>query len=288
MLYYSFMKKNIINVIVMTFGAMIAAFALEAFLIPNKIIDGGIMGIAIMTSYKTKFPLGWCIFLLNLPFIFLALKKMGKLFVAFTFYAVTILSLGVSFMPVWLNHRHVSDSFLACIFGGLILGIGVGLVLRSNSSLDGTEILSMRLSKKVSFSVGEIIMFFNLFIFIAAGFVYNDWRSSMYSMIAYFIAYRLIDVVIEGLNESKAVRIVTDKHDDIGNAIMEHFDVSVTYIKARGGYSGAEKKIVFCVINRLEITKLKQLVKSLDNSAFITIENVHEVDGGRVKKHHHL
>ena len=110
----------------------------------------------------------------------------------------------------------------------------------------------------------------------------------MYSMIAYFIAYRLIDVVIEGLNESKAVRIVTDKHDDIGNAIMEHFDVSVTYIKARGGYSGAEKKIVFCVINRLEITKLKQLVKSLDNSAFITIENVHEVDGGRVKKHHHL
>ncbi len=282
------MKKNIINLVVMTLGAMIAAFALEGFLIPNKIIDGGILGIAIMTNYKTNFALGWCIFLLNLPFIFLALQKMGKLFVAFTFYAVIVLSLGVSFMPVWLNHKHVSDPFLACIFGGLILGAGVGLVLRSNSSLDGTEILSMRLSKRFSFSVGEIIMFFNLFIFTAAGFVYNDWRSSMYSMITYFIAYRVIDIVIEGLNESKAVRIVTDKHDDIGNAIMEHFDVSVTYIKARGGYSGAEKKIVFCVINRLEIAKLKQLVKSLDNSAFITIENVHEVDGGRVKKHHHI
>ena len=282
------MKKNIINLVVMTLGAMIAAFALEGFLIPNKIIDGGILGIAIMTNYKTNFALGWCIFLLNLPFIFLALQKMGKLFVAFTFYAVIVLSLGVSFMPVWLNHKHVSDPFLACIFGGLILGAGVGLVLRSTSSLDGTEILSMRLSKRFSFSVGEIIMFFNLFIFTAAGFVYNDWRSSMYSMITYFIAYRVIDIVIEGLNESKAVRIVTDKHDDIGNAIMEHFDVSVTYIKARGGYSGAEKKIIFCVINRLEIAKLKQLVKSLDNSAFITIENVHEVDGGRVKKHHHI
>ena len=273
------------NLFVMTLGAMIAAFALEGFLIPNKIIDGGIMGIAIMTSYKTAFPLGWCIFLLNLPFIFLALQKMGKLFVVFTFYAVSILSVGVSFMPQWLNHKHVSDPFLACIFGGLILGAGVGLVLRSNSSLDGTEILSMRLSKKFSFSVGEIIMFFNLFIFIAAGFVYNNWQSSMYSMITYFIAYRVIDIVIEGLNESKAVRIVTDKHDDIGNAIMEHFDISVTYLKARGGYSGAEKKIIFCVINRLEIAKLKQLVKSFDNSAFITIENVHEVDGGRVKKH---
>ena len=282
------MRKIFTNLIFLTLGAFIAAFAIESILVPNKIIDGGVVGISIMMNYKTKLPLGMYIFVLNLPFIFLALQKMGKLFVAFTFYAVIVLSLGVSFMPVWLNHKHVSDPFLACIFGGLILGAGVGLVLRSNSSLDGTEILSMRLSKRFSFSVGEIIMFFNLFIFTAAGFVYNDWRSSMYSMITYFIAYRVIDIVIEGLNESKAVRIVTDKHDDIGNAIMEHFDVSVTYIKARGGYSGAEKKIVFCVINRLEIAKLKQLVKSLDNSAFITIENVHEVDGGRVKKHHHI
>ena len=272
----------------MTLGAMIAAFALEAFLIPNKIIDGGILGIAIMTNYKTNFALGWCIFLLNLPFILLSLQKMGKLFVAFTFYAVSVLSIGVSLMPVWLNHKHVSDPFLACIFGGLILGAGVGLVLRSNSSLDGTEILSIRLSKRWGFSVGEIIMFFNLFIFTAAGFVYNNWQSSMYSMIAYFIAYRVIDIVIEGLNESKSVRIVTDKHDDIGQAIMKNFDISVTYLKARGGYSGAEKKIIFCVINRLEIAKLKQLVKSVDETAFITIENVHEVDGGRVKKHHHL
>ncbi len=279
------MKKNLINLLVMTLGALIAAFALECFLIPNKIIDGGILGIAIMTNYKTKFALGWCIFLLNLPFLFLALKKMGKLFVASTFYAVIILSLGVSFIPVWLSHKHVSDPFLACIFGGLILGAGVGLVLRSNSSLDGTEILSISLSKKWGFSVGEIIMFFNLFIFTAAGFVYSDWRSSMYSMISYFIAYRVIDIVLEGLNESKSVRIITEKHTDIGNAIMESFDVSVTYLKARGGYSGAEKKIIFCVINRMEIARLKQLVKSVDESAFITIENVHEVDGGRIKKH---
>lgn len=282
------MKKILVNLIIMTLGALIASFALEGFLIPNKIIDGGIMGIAIMTAYKTSFALGWCIFLLNLPFIFLALQKMGKLFVFYTFYAVAILSVGVSIMPQLLNHKHVSNPFLACIFGGLILGAGVGLVLRSNSSLDGTEILAIRLSKKLGFSVGEIIMFFNLFIFTAAGFVYDNWQSSMYSMITYFIAYRVIDIVIEGLNESKSVRIVTDKHDDIGNAIMKNFDVSVTYLKARGGYSGAEKKIIFCVINRLEIAKLKQLVKSVDEAAFITIENVHEVDGGRVKKHGHL
>lgn len=282
------MKKHLINFIVMTIGAVVAAFALEGFLIPNEIIDGGIMGIAIMTNFKTNFSLGWCIFLLNLPFIFLALQKMGKLFVFATFYAVAVLSVSVSLMPTWLNHKHVSDPFLACIFGGLILGAGVGLVLRSNSSLDGTEILSIRLSKKLGFSVGEIVMFFNLFIFTAAGFVYDNWQSTMYSMIAYFVAYRVIDIVLEGLNESKAVRIVTNKHDDIGNAIMNQFDVSVTYLKARGGYSGAEKKIIFCVINRMEIAKLKQLVKSVDETAFITIENVHEVDGGRVKKRNHI
>ena len=122
------MKKIIVNLIIMTLGALIASFALEGFLIPNKIIDGGIMGIAIMTSYKTSFALGWCIFLLNLPFIFLALQKMGKLFVFYTFYAVAILSVGVSIMPQLLNHKHVSDPFLACIFGGLILGAGAGLV----------------------------------------------------------------------------------------------------------------------------------------------------------------
>ena len=269
----------------MTLGAIIAAFALECFLIPNKIIDGGIMGIAIMTSYKTNFSLGWCIFLLNLPFLFLALQKMGKAFVFFTFYAVAVLSVSVSVVPELLSHKHVSDPFLACIFGGLILGAGVGLVLRSNSSLDGTEILSIRLSKKWGFSVGEIIMFFNLFIFTAAGFVYQDWRSSMYSMISYFIAYRVIDIVIEGLNESKSVRIVTDKQDEVGQAIMKNFDISVTYLDARGGYSGAEKTIIFCVINRMEIVKLKQLVRSIDETAFITIENVHEVDGGRIKRH---
>jgi len=282
------MKKHLINFIIMTIGAVVAAFALEGFLIPNEIIDGGIMGIAIMTNFKTNFSLGWCIFLLNLPFIFLALQKMGRLFVFATFYAVAVLSVSVSLMPTWLNHKHVSDPFLACIFGGLILGAGVGLVLRSNSSLDGTEILSIRLSKKLGFSVGEIVMFFNLFIFTAAGFVYDNWQSTMYSMIAYFVAYRVIDIVLEGLNESKAVRIVTDKHDDIGNAIMNQFDVSVTYLKARGGYSGAEKKIIFCVINRMEIAKLKQLVKTVDETAFITIENVHEVDGGRVKKRNHI
>ncbi len=279
------MKKFFSHLFFLTLGGFIAAFAIESFLVPNKIIDGGVVGISIMMNYKTHLPLGMYIFVLNLPFIFLALKKMGKLFVLSTFYAVAMLSIGVSMIPVWTGGRHVSDPFLACIFGGVILGLGVGLILRNNGSLDGTEIVALHFAKKLGFSVGEIVMFFNLFIFTAAGVVFENWQSAMYSIIAYFITYRVIDIVLDGLNESKSIRIISDLSQEIGSAIMEQFDVSVTYIDALGGFSGQKKRMIFCIISRLEIMKLKALVKTIDPSAFIAVENVHEVDGVRIKSH---
>ena len=279
------MKKFFSHLFFLTLGGFIAAFAIESFLVPNKIIDGGVVGISIMMNYKTHLPLGMYIFVLNLPFIFLALKKMGKLFVLSTFYAVAMLSIGVSMIPVWTGGRHVSDPFLACIFGGVIFGFGVGLILRNNGSLDGTEIVALHFAKKLGFSVGEIVMFFNLFIFTAAGVVFENWQSAMYSIIAYFITYRVIDIVLDGLNESKSIRIISDLSQEIGSAIMEQFDVSVTYIDALGGFSGQKKRMIFCIISRLEIMKLKALVKTIDPSAFIAVENVHEVDGVRIKSH---
>ena len=282
------MKRILINFLFLAIGAFIAAFAIECFLVPNSIIDGGIIGISMMSAYKTKLPLGIFIVILNFPFICLAWQKMGKSFVFSTFFAVTMLAIGVTMIPEWMHGKHVSEPFLACIFGGLILGTGVGLILRNNGSTDGTEIVAIRFAKKLGFSVGEIIMFFNMFIFVAAGVVYDSWQSAMYSIITYFIAYKVIDIVIEGLNESKSIFVISDESKEIGPAIMQHFDISVTYIAGRGGYSNQEKKIIYCVINRLEVAKLKSLVKSIDPSAFIAIENVHEVDGGRIKSHNHL
>ena len=282
------MKRILINFLFLAIGAFIAAFAIECFLVPNSIIDGGIIGISMMSAYKTKLPLGIFIVILNFPFICLAWQKMGKSFVFSTFFAVTMLAIGVTMIPEWMHGKHVSEPFLACIFGGLILGTGVGLILRNNGSTDGTEIVAIRSAKKLGFSVGEIIMFFNLFIFVAAGVVYDSWQSAMYSIITYFIAYKVIDIVIEGLNESKSIFVISDESKEIGPAIMQHFDISITYIAGRGGYSMQEKKIIYCVINRLEVAKLKSLVKSIDPSAFIAIENVHEVDGGRIKSHNHL
>lgn len=264
----------------LTLGAFIAGFALEGFLIPNSMIDGGIVGISMMLSTITKANLGVIIVLINTPFIFLALKKLGKLFVAQTLFAIAMLGLSVN---IFHYHTATDDTLLATVFGGVILGIGVGIVLRNNAAMDGTEIISIRLAKKMGFSIGEIIMFFNVFIYTAAGFLYG-WDKAMYSVLVYFIAYKVIDVVLEGLNESKSVTIISDKAEQIGTAIIKKLDVGVTYIIGKGGYTGAEKKIIYCVISRLEITKLKELIKAIDQTAFLAVENVHEVEGVRIKQ----
>lgn len=273
-------RIQIIRLVFLTLGAFIAAFALQGFLIPNKMIDGGITGVCIMLSYVSKANLGILLFLINIPFIFMALKKLGKLFVAQTIYAIAVLAMSVNILH---NVQVTHDLLLSTVFGGVVLGIGVGLVLRSNAAMDGIEILSIRLSKKSGYSIGEIIMFCNVFIYAAAGFLFG-WNRAMYSVLVYFIAYKVIDIVLEGLNEAKSVTIISDKSSQIGNAIIKKLDVGVTYIKGRGGYTGADKEIIYCVISRLEIAKLKELINSIDHSAFLAIEDVHEVDGVRIKE----
>lgn len=273
-------RENISRYFFITLGAMIAAFALECFLIPNKIIDGGVIGVSMMVSYLTKWNLGLIIVVINLPFIYLALQKMGKMFVLNVFYGVLMLAI---FVNVFSPYKVTEVPLLATVFGGIILGTGVGIILRNDGALDGTEILSIRLAKKFGFSVGEIIMFFNVFIYTAAGFLYG-WDSAMYSILTYFIAYRVIDIVLEGLNSSKSALIISQYSKEIGNAIIKELDISVTYQKGKGGYSGQEKTIIYCVINRLEIAKMKKLIREIDPEAFLVIQDVHEVEGVRVKK----
>lgn len=273
-------KEFIFRYITLTLGSLIVSFALEAFLIPNKIIDGGVIGVSMMMSTITGVNLGLLIFFLNLPFIFLAYTTIGKTFVFNTFYSVAMLSL---FTNMWGHIVATNDAFLATTFGGIILGVGVGLILRNSASLDGTEILSIKLSKRFSFmSIGEFLMGFNLLIYTASGFLYG-WNNAMYAIITYYIASKVIDVVITGFNSSKSVRIVSEYHKEIGNAIMKELDVSVTYIRTKGGYSGEEKILTYCVVSRLEMSKIKTIVKSIDKKAFLVIEDVHEVEGVRVK-----
>lgn len=275
-----FIFRLIKNIIFITLGACIAAFALDSFLIPNSVIDGGIIGISMIISHVTKWNLGLLVIILNTPFILLALKKMGKLFVFQTAYASIILALALNFFH---RYKVTEDILLATVFGGIILGVGVGLILKNEASLDGTEILSLLVSKKFGFSVGEFIMGLNLFIYLLAGKIFG-WESAMYSIMTYFIASKVIDTVMEGMNSSKSVRIISDEAGLIGNALIEKLDISVTYLKGIGGYSGQDKDLIYCVISRLEIPKMLEIIKEIDPKAFVSVVDVHETYGGRFRK----
>ena len=272
--------KVLRHLIFITLGSIIAAFALEAFLVPNNVIDGGVIGVSMIISHVTKWNLGLLVIILNAPFILLALKKMGKLFIAQTAYASIILAVALNFFH---GYKVTSDVTLATVFGGIILGVGVGLILKNEGSLDGTEILSLLVSKNFGFSVGEFIMGLNLFIYLVAGKVFG-WESAMYSILTYFVASKVIDVVMEGLNSSKSVRIISDDAGAIGNALIEKLDISVTYLKGIGGYSGQDKDIIYCVISRLELPKMIEIIKEIDTKAFVSVVDVHETYGGRGRK----
>jgi uncharacterized membrane-anchored protein YitT (DUF2179 family) len=262
-------------------GALIVSVALELFLVPNQITDGGITGISVMTSYLSGLPLGIFLFIINLPFLIVGYKMIGKTFAFSTLLGISVMSLGTALLhevPAFVN-----NTVLAFVFGGIFLGLGTGLVIRFGGSLDGTEIIAILISRKTPFSVGEIIMFFNFFILLTAGFVFT-WESAMFSLLAYYIAYKTIDVVVDGLNESKSVWIISDQIDEIGDAILSRLGRGVTYLSGEGGFSGDPKKVIFCVITRLEEAKLKEIVTEVDESAFLAVGNIHDVKGGRFKK----
>ena len=274
-------RKIFQRILLITLGAALMAVGLEIFLVPNNVIDGGITGISIMLSYITGWKLGVFIFILNIPFFFIGYKQIGKTFALSTLYGIIVLSIGTTLLhPV---PAFTQDILLATVFGGIVLGMGVGMVIRYGGSLDGTEILAILFNNKLPFSVGEIIMFFNLFILGCAGFVFS-WDRAMYSLIAYFVAYKTIDITITGLDESKSVWIISDNAKQIGDAILNRLGRGVTYINGEGAYSGDDKKVIFCVINRLEEAKLKEIVTENDDSAFLAVADIAEVRGGRFKK----
>lgn len=267
--------------IFITIGAILMAVALEIFLVPNEIIDGGITGISIVLSEITPIKLGLYLFIINLPFLFIGYKQIGKTFAFSTLYGIVMLSAATTF----LHHFEpfTNEKILAVLFGGLILGLGVGLVIRYGGALDGTEIVAILLSKKLRVPVGQIIMIINVFIFITAGFVFGA-DSAMYSIFSYYIAAKVMDIVVEGLDESKSVTIISNEYEEISSAIMQRLGRSTTMIYAKGGYSQEDTQMIYCVITRLEIAKLKTVVQEIDKNAFISIQNVADVLGGSMAK----
>lgn len=275
------MRRNIMKVIFLTIGALIMAVGLEMALIPNNLIDGGITGISIMLSNKTNLPLGLLLFILNLPFLYLGYKQIGMRFALSAAYGIVVLSISASL----LHHSEpfTEDILIATVVGGVLIGIGVGIAIRAGGVLDGSETLAILINKKVPFSVGQIILFMNLFILGTAALVFGLDRA-MYSFMAYFIAFKVIDMVTEGFEQSRSVWIITDESRVIGERILKELGRGVTYIAGEGAFTNETKQVIFCVINHLEESKLKDIVEDEDKGAFLAFGHVSEIQGGNFKK----
>ncbi|MDO7905364.1 YitT family protein [Paenibacillus sp. JX-17] len=265
----------------LTIGSVLAAVGLDLFLVPNEVLDGGITGLSIVLNNVTSLPLGVFLFVLNIPFVWLGYKQIGKTFAISSLYGIIVLSVTTSLLHHYEAFTH--EKILAVLFGGLILGIGVGIVIRFGGSTDGVEISAILLNKKLKLPVGQIVMFINIFIFIIAGFVMG-WDSAMYSIFTYYLASKVMDIVVEGINDSKSVTVISAEYEEISQAIMDRLGRSTTYIYGRGGYSKEDTQIVYCVVTRLEVAKLKGIVHEIDPNAFIAIEHVADVLGGGFEK----
>lgn len=271
--------KFLLSFIMITIGSLFAAIALENFLLPNTVLDGGINGISIIFSKLFNLPLSVLVVVLNIPFMYIGYKHLGKAFLYRTIYAIVTFSL---FLEVF----HKFDAFteeilLATVFGGMLLGVGVGIIIRFGGCIDGTESLAMVISKKTNFSVGQIVLCFNLIIYTVAGFIFGFDRA-MYSLLTYVITFKVIDAVSEGLEQAKAALIVTEKGTKLSKEIYEKLGRTTTTIRGKGLISG-EKEVLYCVLTRIEIFELRHIVDKMDESAFVTILEVSEIIGEHIK-----
>ncbi len=274
------MAQNALKYFMITLGILIDAIALELFLIPNSVLDGGLTGISLMIQYKTGWPLGLIVSVFNLPFIFLGMKQVGKRFALAYTYALAVFTL---FTQLFHHVAPVTENeLLSVAFGGFLLGAGVGLVLRGGACIDGTELVALMISRKSNISTGTVILVFNLIIFTVASFLFGVDRALL-SLLTYYIASRIIDKVEEGLDTAKQVIIITDDAEPIADAIYKRLGRTVTISSARGLVSG-KKEMLYVVITRLELPELREIVEASDESAFITISDVNEIIGKHVRK----
>lgn len=261
-------------------GAVLAAFALEEFLIPSTILDGGVTGVSMILNQLTKKPIAVFIIVLNLPFMILGFRQLGWGFLIKGSFGMILFSV---MLEVFSDLQDVTNTeLLAVVFGGVLLGVGVGTVLRHGGCLDGTEIMALLISKKTSFSVGQIIFVINIIIYGAAGVLFG-WDRAMYSLLTYFITFKLIDIVEEGMEQAKAVMIITNEGKSIAENIYQKLGRTCTLLEGTGLISG-RKVVLYCVITRIELAELKSIIHSADESAFVTVTDISEIIGTHIKK----
>jgi uncharacterized membrane-anchored protein YitT (DUF2179 family) len=268
------------NFSLIIFGSFLAALSIRIFLFPNELIDGGIVGISLIFARLLGDQyLSYFLILLNLPFVYLAFRAIRKSFVFHMLFAILFFAVFLSALrPL---SPFFGDTLEVIFFGGVTLGIGAGLIIRGGGCTDGTEILGIILNRKMGFTVGQIVLFINIFIFVAYGLIFHDWHIALKSLLTYIVAFKMIDIVLAGLEEIKSVLIMTSNPKRIKDIIMHQLGLGLTVLPGFGGFSGKGTDILMVIVERLDLSDLKELVLREDPTAFMIVQNLQEVAYGR-------
>lgn len=274
------------NFIVLFAAGCINAFGVTVFLAPVKLYDSGISGTSILLSQITPEYMTLSLFLLilNIPLFLLGLRKQGAAFTVYSIFTVAVYSVAswliTDVLPIDVSMASPlagEDLLLCALFGGIISGIGSGLTIRYGGAIDGIEVMAVIFAKKLNLTVGTFVMIYNVLLYIVCGFIMNSWILPLYSIVTYGAGLKTVDFIVEGFDRSKEVMIITDKPQEISAALIEAFECGTTKIAATGGYSNAEKTIIYFVVNRFQISRMRNIVHAIDPKAFVTISEVADV-----------
>jgi uncharacterized membrane-anchored protein YitT (DUF2179 family) len=266
-------------------GVFSTAFGLKGFLLPSRFLDGGITGVSLLLAGVTRLPLSLLIFGLNLPFIFISFHQFGKTFALKTLIAVSGLALCVAFIEF---PTVTEDKWLIAAFGGFFIGVGIGLVMRGGGVLDGTETLALFLSRKWGMTIGDVLLIINLFVFVAGAMVMGI-ETAFYAILTYLTTTKTVNFIIHGIEEYTAVTIISAESDEIRIAIIEELGRGVTVYRGKRGFGKRgqmteDNDIVYCVMTRLEVPRLKQVIMRIDPTAFVVMHSISESSGGMLKR----
>ncbi|HVZ24586.1 MAG TPA: YitT family protein [Sediminibacterium sp.] len=279
-----FLWRQVRDIFLLTAGIFSAAFGLESFLLPNNFIDGGATGISLLLSELFSIPIYLLLILVNIPFMFLGYKVIGKQFAFKTTAAICCLALVVAV----IHFPEVThDKLLVSVFGGFFLGSGIGLSVRASAVIDGTEVLAIFLSRKLGTTIGDIIILINILVFSAAAYLLSV-ETALYSMITYLVASKSLDFIIEGIDEYTGVTIVSAHAETIRQMIMLKMERGLTVYKGKRGYGSHGERdnieIIYTVVTRLELNKLNAEIERIDPNAFVVMHSVKDTRGGMIRK----
>ena len=286
-------KIRIINLMMLTVAGMVNAFGITIFLTPVKLYDSGISGTSMLLDQITPEYLTLSIFLLilNIPLFLFGFKKQGWLFTLYAIYTVAIYSLFAwlitDVLPIDVSIASPlagTDLLLCALFGGVISGVGSGLAIRYGGAMDGIEVMAVIFAKKLGITVGTFVMIYNVLLYVVCGFVLKSWILPLYSIVTYAAALKTIDFIVEGVDRAKCAIIITETPEEICKSLSKNFGSGMTYLEAKGGYSNRDKSMIYFVVNRYQVIRMKDIVHEIDPSAYITISEVADVFSNNMNK----